>query len=120
MWLASSTTLVLAQGFGLPLSALLQTILALVVTAGLSVLVLRVLQPLSAAGILRKRPDLGAPLHLVARLPLSQGQSVYLVRAFERYLLLGQNGATLCLLTELSPNTAQPAPTGAQVDTHDR
>lgn len=102
--------------FSIGAGTLWQTLLALLLTCALAWLALRLLR--ASAGFSLRVPR-GQALGLLARLPLGEGHTVYLVRAAGRYLLVGGAGGGLSLLAELTPaqaeealqkDAAQPAP----------
>ena len=95
MWLASADTLPApAPAFGLGAGAYLQTTIALLLTCLAAVIVLRLLRG--------ARPVVhGQALQIVSQLPLSGAHTIYLVRAADRYLLLGGAPGGLTLLLEM-------------------
>lgn len=88
---------------GIGAGPILQAVLALILTCALAILVLRLLKTGRLPGWLRARgpDDHGRALQVLARLQLSGGQEVFLLRAAGRCLLVGAGPAGPRLLTEL-------------------
>jgi flagellar protein FliO/FliZ len=84
---------------------LLSTTLALAVVCALAVGLLKALG--------RKRPEAGARLRVIERLPLEARRSLYLVEAGGRHLLVGVGDGAMTTLAELDPAAGEAVVTVA-------